>query len=99
MLVFKSFLYSGLVLFSGLSSSDTTKYNPETIITAPIHQRKFIGSLKTKAPRIAERMKLEAVEITVGTKVDESVEWRPLTKKRQTIALEISMRVTKKTFW
>lgn len=74
------------------------QYNPKTIIVAPTHQSKFVGSLKTNAPKTADTMKFEAVEITVGTKVLESLEWRPFTKYLHTMAFEISIRMTKKAF-
>jgi hypothetical protein len=62
------------VFFSDLSSSETMQYNPNNIIEAPIHQSRFVVSLKTKAPKIAEMMKFDAVDTTVGTNVLESVE-------------------------
>jgi hypothetical protein len=81
-----------------ISSSDTMQYNPEKIMKAPIHQVKFVGSLKTTAPRKPDTMKLEAVEMTVGTSVLESVECNPFTKYRHTMAFEVSMRAIKIPF-
>lgn len=65
---------------------------PKNIKINPI---KLELSLNTKYPRSVEMKKFDAVDITVGTKVLESVEWSPFTKYRQTIALDISMRPKK----
>lgn len=61
-------------LFSSFSSSEIMQKSPDIIITAPIHQVVFVFSLNIKHPRRAETMKFEAVEMTVGTNVLESLE-------------------------
>lgn len=69
------------------------------IMLAPHHHIRLVFSPKIKVPITADTIKLDAVDITVGTNVLASLAWRPLTKYRQTIAFAISIRQTKNALW
>lgn len=102
-LVNLDFIFYNLVFYfflgSGFSSSEIMQKNPARIIKAPVHHMKFVLSPNMTDPRNPEMIKFDAVEITVGTNVLALVEWSPLTKYRQTIALAANIRQMKNPFW